>query len=124
MVLVSSGLNCWSCSWCTKPRPRKWQLMQVVNNLQAQDSAGARKCSEAAGDESDKNKGKAALDRGDEVTISGRWSGRKDMLVVMRERERKREREREREREKAEREGMERVYLAHACWTFWDRFSR
>ena len=67
----------------TKPRPRKWQLMQVVNNLQAQDSARARKCSEAAGDESDKKKGKTALDRGDEVTISGRWSGRKDMLVAM-----------------------------------------
>ena len=59
--------------------------MQVVNNLQAQDSARARKCSEAAGDESDKKKGKTALDRGDEVimTISGRWSGRKDMLVAM-----------------------------------------
>ena len=67
----------------TKPRLRKWQLMQVVNNLQAQDSARARRCSEAAGDESDKKKGKTALDRGDEVTISGRWSGRKDMLVAM-----------------------------------------
>ena len=67
----------------TTPRPRKWQLMQVVNNLQAQDSARARKCSKAAGDESDKKKGKTALDRGDEVTISGRWSRRKDMLVAM-----------------------------------------
>ena len=60
----------------TKPRPRKWQLMQVVNNLQAQDCARERKGSEAAGDESD-------IDRGDEVTISGRWSGRKDTLVAM-----------------------------------------
>ena len=51
--------------------------------MQAQDSARAGKCSEAAGDESDKKKGKAALDRGDEVTISGRWSGRKDMSVAM-----------------------------------------
>ena len=57
--------------------------MQVVNNLQAQDSARARKCSEAAGDESDKKKGKTAIDRGDEMTISGRWPGRKDMLVAM-----------------------------------------
>ena len=38
--------------------------MQVVNNLQVQDSARARKCSEAAGDESDKKKGKMVPDRG------------------------------------------------------------
>ena len=57
----------------TKPRLRKWQLMQVVNNVQAPDSAWARKCSEAAGD---KKNGKTALDRSDEVTISGRWLGR------------------------------------------------
>ena len=57
--------------------------MLVVNNLQAHDSARARKCSEAAGDESDKKKGKTALDCGDEATISGRLSGRKDIMVAM-----------------------------------------
>ena len=51
--------------------------------MQAQDSARARKCSEAAGDGSDKKKGKTVLDLDDEVTISGRWSGRKDMLVAI-----------------------------------------
>ena len=50
---------------------RALRKQRVFDFVPAQDSAGARKCSEAAGDESDKKKGKTALDRGDEVTISG-----------------------------------------------------
>ena len=71
-VLVSSVMNCWSCSWESYV-PNRGQdqteakkvavvgSLEVVNNVQAQDNARARKCSEDAADESDKRKARQHL---------------------------------------------------------------